>query len=69
VALQRDVRFVFRPRADRQVRVHSVEFGESYTFDLDNLAYNDALLWTNYVMGVAWSLMQEDVCPSPASTQ
>lgn len=61
VALQRDVRFVFRPRADRQVRVHSVEFGESYTFDLDNLAYNDALLWTNYVMGVAWSLMQEDV--------
>ena len=59
VALQRDVRYVFRPRADRKVRVFSMEFGESYEFDLDNLAYNDAMLWTNYVMGVAWSLAEQ----------
>jgi galactokinase len=59
VALQRDVRYVFRPRSDRLVRIHSVEFGESYAFDLDALSYNDAMLWTNYVMGVAWSLAQQ----------
>jgi len=59
VALQRDVRYVFRPRTDRKVRVFSMEFGESYEFDLDNLAYNDAMLWTNYVMGVAWSLAEQ----------
>ena len=59
VALQRDVRYVFRPRADRLVRVHSVEFGESFDFDLDAIAHNDAMLWTNYVMGVAWSLAVE----------
>ena len=59
VALQRDVRFVFRPRNDRQVRVFSMEFGENYEFDLDNLSYNDAMLWTNYVMGVAWSLAEQ----------
>ncbi|MBP6440085.1 MAG: galactokinase, partial [Caldilineaceae bacterium] len=59
VALQRDVRYVFRPRTDRLVRVHSVEFGESFDFDLDAIAHNDAMLWTNYVMGVAWSLAEQ----------
>ncbi len=59
VAIQRDVRYVFRPRTDRLVRIFSMEFGESYEFDLDNLAYNDAMLWTNYVMGVAWSLAEQ----------
>ena len=58
VALKRDVRFVFRPRSDRHVRVYSVEYGESYEFDLDNLVYNDGMLWANYVQGMAWSLEQ-----------
>ena len=29
VALKRDVRFAFRPRSDRQVRLFSLEYGES----------------------------------------
>lgn len=58
VALKRDVRFAFRPRSDRHVRLHSLEYGESYDFDLDNFAFNDAMLWANYVQGMAWSLEQ-----------
>jgi galactokinase len=58
VALKRDVRFAFRPRNDRRVRLHSLEYGESAEFDLDNLAFNDAMLWVNYVQGIAWSLEQ-----------
>lgn len=58
VALKRDVRFAFRPRNDRRVRLFSLEYGESYEFDLDNFAFNDAMLWANYVQGMAWSLEQ-----------
>ena len=56
VALKRDVRFVFRPRADRSVRLFSLEYSEPYTFDLDRLAHDDDSLWVNYVQGMAWSL-------------
>ena len=58
VALKRDVRFAFRPRSDRHVRLYSLEYGESHEFDLDNFAHNDAMLWVNYVQGMAWSLEQ-----------
>ena len=58
VALKRDVRFAFRPRDDRQVRLFSLEYGETYEFDLDSFAFNDAMLWANYVQGTAWSLEQ-----------
>lgn len=58
VALKRDVRFAFRPRSDRRVRLYSLEYDESYDFDLDNFAFNDAMLWANYVQGMAWSLEQ-----------
>jgi galactokinase len=59
VALKRDVRIAFRPRNDRQVRLYSVEYDEAFDFDLDHLAYNKAMLWCNYVQGVAWSLQNE----------
>jgi galactokinase len=59
VALRRDIRVVLRPRADRQVHVYSLEYDDSYAFDLDHLAYNPALLWTNYVQGVAWVLAEK----------
>ena len=61
VALKRDVRFAFRPRPDRHVRLFSLEYGEAYEFDLDNFAFNDAMLWANYVQGMAWSLEQSGV--------
>ena len=49
VALKRDVRFVLRPRADRQVHLYSVEFGEEGSFDLDAIAFNRDKLWLNYI--------------------
>lgn len=61
VAIKRDVRVAFRPRADRHVRLLSVEYGETYEFDLDQLANNPDKLWTNYIMGIAWSLAEQGI--------
>ena len=61
VALKRDVRFVLRPRADRQVRLYSMEFGESGAFDLDALRFVPDQLWLNYIQGMAQSLEQESI--------
>ena len=58
VALKRDVRIVFRPRTDRQVRLYSVEYDGWFEFNLDKMAYNDDILWSNYIQGVAWSLKE-----------
>ena len=59
VALRRDIRIALRPRADRRVRVYSLEYDDLYEFDLDHLAYNKEMLWTNYVQGVAWALAEK----------
>jgi len=58
VALKRDVRIVFHPRADRYVRIYSVEYDGWFEFSLDQMAYNDDILWSNYIQGVAWSLQE-----------
>lgn len=58
VALKRDVRVIFRPRTDRRVRLYSVEYDGWYEFDLDGMAYNSDILWSNYVQGVAWALQE-----------
>src|SRR5688572_20972035 len=59
VAIQRDIRIVLRPRDDRHVRAYSLEYDDWYEFDLDHLAYNKEMLWTNYVQGVAWALAEQ----------
>jgi galactokinase len=59
VALRRDIRIVLRPRPDRRVRVYSLEYDDWYEFDLDHLAYNPEMLWTNYVQGIAWVLAEK----------
>ena len=61
VAIKRDVRFAFRPRQDRQVRVFSAEFGEQAVLDLDALRFNPNQLWGNYIQGMAQSLEEEGV--------
>jgi galactokinase len=58
VAIKRDIRVALRPREDRQVKVYSLEYDDWYEFSLDDLRYNQELLWTNYVQGVAWSLQE-----------
>lgn len=57
-AIRYDIRLAFRPRTDRTVRIFSVDFGEWTEFSLDQLAYDEASLWPNYLQGVAWSLQQ-----------
>lgn len=58
VALKRDVRIVMRARPDNHVRLYSLEYDEWFEFDLDKLAYNEQILWSNYVQGIAWSLQE-----------
>ena len=58
VAIKRDIRIALRPREDRQVKVYSLEYDDWYEFSLDDLRYNQELLWANYVQGVAWSLQE-----------
>ena len=59
VALKRDVRIAWRRRADRHVRLYSLEYDESFEFDLDHPLYNKLMLWCNYIQGVAWSLQEQ----------
>ncbi len=61
VAIKRDVRLVARPREDRHVRLFSLEYDAWYEFHLDALAYDDDVLWANYVQGVAWALQERGI--------
>ncbi len=59
IALKRDVRVVLRPRADRRVRLYSVEYNSWAEFELDSLSKQSDLYWGHYVQGVAWALAKE----------
>ena len=61
VAIRRDIRIALRPRADRRVRLFSLEYDDTYEFSLDDLRYNAEKLWVNYVQGVAWVLQEQGV--------
>ena len=58
VALHRDIQVALRPRDDDTVRVYSLEYGEWFAFRLKQPEYNRRLLWSNYIQGMAWSLME-----------
>ncbi len=57
LAIDRAVWIALRPRADRQVLAHSLDFAGSTTFALDELTRSDDG-WAEYVKGVAWALQQ-----------
>lgn len=61
VALHRDIQVALRPRDDETVRVYSLEYGEWFAFRLSQPEYNRRLLWSNYIQGMAWSLMEEGI--------
>lgn len=61
VALDKDVRVVFRPRTDRRVRLYAVEFDTWADFELDSLAFDNDVFWANYTMGVAWALEETGI--------
>ena len=57
LAIDRAAWIALRPAAGRAVTVHSLDFGEVDTFDLDRVAPQPGS-WANYVRGVAWALQQ-----------
>jgi galactokinase len=55
LAIDRAVWIALRPRADRNVQVHSLDFADSTTFSLDRLERSNGG-WAEYVKGVGWVL-------------
>jgi len=52
-AIDRYIEFAGRRRADRLVRVYSVDFQDQTEFSLDALAKDTAHAWSNYLRGVS----------------
>jgi len=61
VALDRDVRVLFRPRADRRVRLYALEFDSWTDFDIESPRRDDEQLWPNYIQGVGLALSELEV--------
>ncbi|MBI3909356.1 MAG: galactokinase [Armatimonadetes bacterium] len=59
IAIERDIRFACRSRADRRVRLWSVNFNTDSEFELDQIELDPANPWSNYVRGVAAMLLRE----------
>ena len=59
VAINRDVLFAVRPRADRMVDLYSLNFRASAPFSLDRLVPDRSQPWSNYIRGVAQQLGRE----------
>lgn len=55
LAIDRAVWIAIRPRGDRRVIVHSIDFDETAEFSLDSLKY-DSTGWAGYLKGVALSM-------------
>jgi galactokinase len=55
MAIDREVWLAVRPRTDRQVTVHSLDFNEDAKFALDEGAAKRGG-WVEYLRGVAWAL-------------
>lgn len=57
VALDRDVRVLFRPRADGRVKLYALEFDSWTDFEVGAPKWDDGKLWPNYVQGVSQTLV------------
>jgi len=57
MAIERHVGVAFRPRDDRTLRAHSLDFGETREADLAALRPTGGHGWFDYVAGTAWSLL------------
>ncbi len=58
-AIDRSIAFAGRKRADRLVRVHSLDFGASAEFSLDDIQKDATNSWSNYIRGVS-KYLEED---------
>ncbi|HET7460386.1 MAG TPA: galactokinase [Longimicrobium sp.] len=59
MAIDRAVWIALRPRGDRHVRVHSLDFDETREFSLAQLGGAEGG-WIEYVRGMAWALEKKD---------
>jgi len=57
MAIERTVHLPLRPRHDRRVIVHSLVYGETAEFSLDNLQKGKG--WLEYIKGSAWAMQEE----------
>ncbi len=57
MAIDRAIWIALRPRPDRIVLAHSLDFDETVQFDLDRL--EKQLGWAEYLKGVAWALQEK----------
>lgn len=60
MAIDRAVCIALRPRPDRQVHLHSLDFDQTLAFSLDALR-NEHGGWAEYVKGVAWALSEAGI--------
>ena len=58
-AIDRSIGFAGRKRADRLVRVHSLDFDASVEFSLDDIQKDGKNSWSNYIRGVS-KYLEED---------
>jgi galacturonokinase len=60
MAIARGVSFLWRPRADRLVRIHSLEFPEEFSFSVSDLPRPRGKgFWGDYVVGAVWALAEQ----------
>jgi galactokinase len=57
MAIDRAIWIALRPRLDRHMVVHSLDFAETVEFDLHRLEKRSG--WAEYLKGVAWALQQD----------
>lgn len=57
MAIDRAIWIALRPRSDRRVRVHSLDYGDALEFSLEGFEKGQG--WGEYVKGVAWALHHE----------
>lgn len=57
MAIDRAAWLALRPRSDRHVCVHSLDFDQTVTFALADL-HRDGAGWAEYLKGVAWALQE-----------
>ena len=57
MAIDRGLWLALRPREDDQVSVHSLDFGQTAVFHLNNLEHTKSG-WVEYLKGIAWALQE-----------
>lgn len=55
MAIDRAIWIALRPRPDREIHIHSLDFDETAVFPLDHL-HKESDQWWEYMKGVAWAL-------------